>query len=301
MINKPPKINHVDEIKDEDNNGPDEARRQLKNFHSHIFSPLEKDHEWTPKDLPHLKPHFFNSEKQDTGKRDAFYKQHGLRAPRSTDPDESPHVVANYLDHMHHHFPDIADNMNMKPMSKGTGEKEVEKGIFNYQRKKEGLFSAFKTRYGRKATDLGLAALSKIGAHDTHNKIVDKLNSNSLKKMSAAMDKFKNSGALGELDNSLKDFDKNHVKKWHSENPDLHHLSGEQAYGSFKDDFSKEHIMLRPMNQKKFTKHWNHFNGIKEEVAANCMGSGTGIATIDPLLKIAKQKLRYRVIKRWGK
>lgn len=112
---EPPKINHPDEIND-GIYGADEAQRQLKNFHREIY----RD-DWAKTNFEGPEP------KQDKAKRDEFYKKHNLEKPRLDDPINRTLVTARYLDHMHHHFPDIAERLNMKPFVKGGNEIEYKK------------------------------------------------------------------------------------------------------------------------------------------------------------------------------
>lgn len=112
----PPKFNHPDEIKDDIGQG--EARRQMEVFHAHIYAPHEPNPDYDPNDK-YDSPTHINPDRQDTSKRDFFYKAHGLRAPRADDEVAHPRVVANYLDHMHHYFPEVAKHFNMEPMEKG--------------------------------------------------------------------------------------------------------------------------------------------------------------------------------------
>ncbi len=211
----PPQVNDIDEISDEFG-GQQEAKRQIKNFHHNSFKTEQA--------------------------RDAHYKEHGIRSPRSTDPAEQPREAARYLDHMHHHFPKDAEFFCMKPMFKGSGDEAV-----------HGKFGKHIQTLKQVGTDLAYAVAPKT----TEKRFRQKL----ARGLSSIRQSFNNADGGFTKGKSMADevhgMHYGMVKQWHRENPDMHHLSAEQVHGSYRDDISKKATMIGPMHLKDFKPHWD--------------------------------------------
>jgi hypothetical protein len=232
LKSKPPKINDPKEISDDF--GAPEARRQMQVFHQQIFK-WDKDKAWDEKDK---RWDTQGEPKQNTELRDAYYSHHGLKAPRHSDTEENPREAARFLDHMHHHFPDLARSYNMSPMSTGSNE------------------DALRGRYTRRVSD----TLNHIG-HIIAPKFMERRRKRKEQEMvdslSKTITKLKSSGLFKDIEKH----EKNETSKFHSNNPDLHHLSGEQVYGHYKSEHKG--ITVGPVPKKQFVKHWNNITGNK--------------------------------------
>lgn len=100
---------------------PTEAMRQHNNYHRNIFAPLVKNDEYDPHD-EYDRPHYFDSERQETRHRDMFYAKHGLRRMNIDDVEEKPEEMARYLNIMKDNFPDHFMHFNHAPMNKETND-----------------------------------------------------------------------------------------------------------------------------------------------------------------------------------
>jgi hypothetical protein len=100
---KPPALNHPGEIAD----FPGEAKRQFDNFKRighHDFGDGEP-----PKSIP-----------------GNFWEKHGVEKHWTVkEIEKDPKKVAEHLDVLHHHFPEIAKHYNMKPMTPESSEEET--------------------------------------------------------------------------------------------------------------------------------------------------------------------------------
>lgn len=99
-----PYINHHGEVGD----FPEEAKRQFDNFRETDHS-YPGDNEEAPKAIP-----------------GNFYDKHNIKRHWSVkEIEKNPDLAARHLDHLHHHFPEIAKHYNMKPMTPESSEEET--------------------------------------------------------------------------------------------------------------------------------------------------------------------------------
>lgn len=228
---------------------PDEAARQADNYHNHIFSKKvsypDYDPEWE-------KPEMYDPDTQNKAARDAHYKMFGLKRMTIRDAQENPHHVAQYLNHMQKHFPDIADNLDHTPINTETNKAEESKG---YE-------SVLKTRHPN-VIGRTIARIKNM-KDDLEWKInPEKARTKSLKKMSDAFKEIDSDPTWKKLGEEIDNRHKQYISNWHSNNPDLHHLNASQVYQHFRHDFYNDDThsgLLKAPGEKTFTKHWNNIN-----------------------------------------
>lgn len=223
-------------------NAASEAARQAENYHSYTFCPKCKDEEGE----------YFDEDRQDKGARDAFYKKHGLKRMTIEDAERNPHHMAHYLNTMAQHFPDVAKVMNHDPINKE----------YNAKHDGENYDSAMKSIHPNPIKRLGAKIYDRLPKTQAWHNWDD---NRALDKVHKAMTAL--SGAMTGTDKKIADRHAVKIKQWHASNPDFHHLSASQAYGTFKDDWHKTDEnsgLVNAPSEKEFTKHWNSLTARNE-------------------------------------
>lgn len=220
-----------------------ESARHADNFHKYAFAKKVKkvDSEGEYDD--------YIMDAESKAKRDKFYAENGLRRMTISDAESNPHHMAEYLNIMHNNFPHISKEWNHSPITAKQNAIEDKRAI--------------RTDYERKYPNPIVRAFAK--AWDFIPKTKKQRRKESAK-LAAALERIKSSEEMSKMEERYQKIVADKVRKWHSKNPDMHHLTAEQAHGTFVHDLAKDVStsgIVRPPNLETFAKHWNTLKGTK--------------------------------------
>lgn len=200
-----------------------EAARHADNFHKFAFA---KDD--------------YIMDDKSKAERDKFYAKNGLRRMTISDAESNPHHMAEYLNIMHTNFPHISKEWNHLPITAKQNAIEDKRAI--------------QKDYKRRYPNMIVRALAKVRDFLPKTK---KQRRKESAKLAAALERIKSSE---EMEERYQNIVADKVRRWHSKNPDMQHLTAEQAHGTFVHDLAKDDStsgIVRPPDLQTFAQHWN--------------------------------------------